>query len=63
MDLAFVKLAEWAFHFWENPDDAMYDTFRFDFDSGSERMLHFVEMGGRIASLQGVCHVDNENSF
>ena len=26
VDLALLKLAEPAFQFWENPDDAIYDT-------------------------------------
>ena len=26
MDLATLQLAERAFQFWENPDDAIYDT-------------------------------------
>ncbi len=26
VDLAHLKLAESAFQFWENPDDAIYDT-------------------------------------
>lgn len=25
-DLSYLKLAEPAFQFWENPDDAIYDT-------------------------------------
>lgn len=25
-DLAYLKLAEASFEFWENPDDAVYDT-------------------------------------
>jgi hypothetical protein len=25
-DFAYLKLAESSFHFWENPDDAIYDT-------------------------------------
>ena len=25
-DLAYLKLAEPSFQFWENPDDAIYDT-------------------------------------
>jgi hypothetical protein len=25
-DLAYLKLAEPSFEFWENPDDAIYDT-------------------------------------
>ena len=26
VDLAYLKLAEPSFQFWENPDDAIYDT-------------------------------------